>query len=263
MPRSIPVPIRQSILQRFQRGQRPAAIAEELEVSVRTVRHLLQRFAEENPVNPAYDRCGRPSPPPPSWLKEAHQMRQQHPGWGAGLIRLMLPKTNPCFAQGLPCERTIQRWLRRLEAPAAPPGRRPEALQDRAQKVHEVWQVDAADQMRLKSGAQASWLRVVDERSGAVLKTVVFSRGKLEASASGGNAAGAAGLVHSLGFAPASAGRQRRPLGIVERPATRSGVVADRAGSRPDLEPRRLPSGERGGRAFAGHRETLGRARGL
>lgn len=201
MPRSTPMPIRQMILQRSQHGQGPAAIAEELGIPLRTVRHLLRRFTEDD-LAPAYGRCGRPKQPPRPVIQEAFSLRQQHPTWGAGLIRVILVQTGRRSEKEIPCERTLQRWLRRLNASAAPPGRRPEAQRDRAESPHEVWQVDAADQMRLKTGRQASWLRVVDECSGAVLKTVVFSRGKLGPGAAGGDATGDARLVHSMGNAP-------------------------------------------------------------
>jgi hypothetical protein len=40
--------------------------------------------------------------------------------------------------------------------------------------------MDAAERMRLASGAQVSWLRIADECSGAVLQTRIFPPGVLE-----------------------------------------------------------------------------------
>lgn len=179
MPRSISLPVRQVIRKRFQQDHTPAAIAQQLGISPRTVRHLLQRFAEdEGKLTPDYEHCGRPpKQQPPPVITAALTLRQQHPTWGAGLIRVMLQNSRKYRPQQIPCQRTFERWLARLGEAPAPPGRRPDTQQDRAARSHEVWQVDAADQMRLGSGCQASWLRAVDECSGAVLGTVVFSEG--------------------------------------------------------------------------------------
>ena len=40
--------------------------------------------------------------------------------------------------------------------------------------LHETWQVDASERIDLANGTQVSWLRIVDEFSGAVLSTVIF-----------------------------------------------------------------------------------------
>jgi len=56
-------------------------------------------------------------------------------------------------------------------------GRRPAIATLRAARPHQVWQIDAAEQVGLRSGQRVSWLRVVDECSGAVLRTVVFPQG--------------------------------------------------------------------------------------
>jgi hypothetical protein len=45
---------------------------------------------------------------------------------------------------------------------------------DRAAVPHAVWQIDASEYIALATGQRVSWLRVIDECSGAVLQTVVF-----------------------------------------------------------------------------------------
>src|SRR5262249_30443014 len=162
----------------WQQGRSLADLAASFGVCPRTVRHLLRRFREHGALEPAYDHCGRPSATPTPLIAEALRLRQQHPRWGAGLIRVVLQEAHPQAA--VPCVRTLQRWLCRLQEAPAPPGRRPDSVATRAQRPHEVWQVDAADQMRLRTGRQVSWLRVIDECSGAVLKTVVFPPRELE-----------------------------------------------------------------------------------
>jgi transposase InsO family protein len=78
----------------------------------------------------------------------------------------------------LPAARTLQRWFKKDAIPKAPPGHRPPASEDRAQQPHEVWQMDASEEIALRTGRRVSWLRVVDERTGAVLETIVFGCAK-------------------------------------------------------------------------------------
>jgi hypothetical protein len=99
-------------------------------------------------------------------------LRRLHPGWGAGRIRVELHRLDaPAPLPSLP---TLRRWLAR--AGLAPPrDRRPATRQPRATQPHQVWQMDAAEQIRLRQGPGACWLRLVDEASGAFLLTRVFA----------------------------------------------------------------------------------------
>jgi hypothetical protein len=76
--------------------------------------------------------------------------------------------------QCLPVARTLQRHLKRIGLAPASPGRRTQENPTRATRPHEAWQVDASEQITLKSGRDACWMRFVDEFSGAVLDTKVF-----------------------------------------------------------------------------------------
>jgi transposase len=179
MPAPIPVPVRQAMFQRSRKGARVASLAEEFQLSERTVRHLLRRFDErgQSGLAPDYIRCATKSATHESAVRQkALQMRAQHPDWGGGLIRLLLKeKLTSC-----PCERTLQRWFRQAALTPAPAGRRPARDEKRAGQPHEIWQMDAAERMRLASGEQVSWLRIADECSGAVLQTRIFPPGVLE-----------------------------------------------------------------------------------
>jgi len=214
MPRAIAVPVRLAMRRAWQQGRSIGELSARFGVPVRTVRHLVRLFRDEETLQPAYDRCGRAAATASPWIEEALRLRQQHAGWGAGLIRVLLHEKYP--EAPLPCERTLQRWMRRGRAEPAPPGRRPSGAAQRAQRPHEVWQVDAADQMRLGNGQQASWLRIIDECSGAVLKTVVFPPRELERSAGRRDPARFTASLCPLGPAPAATRRQWRSLGNVE-----------------------------------------------
>jgi transposase len=179
MPAPIPAPVRQAIFQRSRKGAGPATLAGEFELSERTVRHLVRRFDErgQSGLVPDYRRCATQAAAHDSAVRQkALQMRVQHPEWGGGLIRVLLQEE----LGACPCERTLQRWFRQAALTPAPAGRHPARDQTHAEKPHEVWQMDAAERLRLASGEQVSWLRIADECSGAVLQPRIFPPGVLE-----------------------------------------------------------------------------------
>jgi hypothetical protein len=176
MGRPIPVPQRQVIFQRSALGHRAADIADDLGLNPETVRKLISRFrkAGEAGIAPDYSRCGtnQPNRGDAGMIGAATAMRREHPAWGAGIIRVQLAEQHP--GRVIPSERAIQRAFARAGLNPAPAGRRRDGPGRRAERPHQTWQMDAADQMKLADGGQASWLRIVDECSGAVLETVVF-----------------------------------------------------------------------------------------
>jgi hypothetical protein len=153
MPRAIPVPVRQHILRRHHLGQPPQDIAAALSLSVSTVRHLLRRLppqATGEQLLPAWHRCGRRRAHSQQPLADLTiQLRREHPRWGAGRIRIALADTMP---SPLPSERTLQRWLAQASLNPAPPGRPPRAPQLLAQGPHDVWEVDASEDIPLLGG---------------------------------------------------------------------------------------------------------------
>jgi transposase len=156
-----------------------ASLAEVFQLAQRTVRHLVRRFAQRGQPGlvPDFARCAtKTSVTANALFQKVVHMRQKHPTWGAGLIRVFLQEEQ----QDVPSERTLQRWLQRAALSPAPPGRRPSSDAYRARQPHEVWQMDAADQIRLAGGQLASWLRLADECSGAVLQTRIFPPRVLE-----------------------------------------------------------------------------------
>ncbi len=257
MPSPIPMPVRQTILKRWQKGESVASLAEELQISVRTVRHLVRRFAQrgQNGLEPDYDRCKTKKIPTDSdEFQKATEMRKQHPMWGGGLIRVVLQEQGE---DACPSARTLQRWFRRSTLSPAPPGRRPDSDDRRAHHPHDVWQMDAVDQLRLASGQQVSWLRLVDECSGVVLQTTIFPPAFLEPGPTSSRPGYAAPGFFAVGTAQTFPRRQRHALGIGGRLAHRPGIVVDRSGRGHDLESRAVSSRQRRGRTLAGHRQAL------
>ncbi|MDB5309620.1 MAG: hypothetical protein JWO38_3822 [Gemmataceae bacterium] len=176
MPRAIAVPVRRVIVRRWQRGQTAAEIAAALQLVPRSVRHLLRHAAADPDLAPAYARCGRHRPAAEQAVYEhALDVRRQHPTWGAGLIRVFL--RDRFAAPRVPSERTLQRWFHAAGLGPAPAGRQPHAQRTWADRPHEVWQIDAVEELTLKGGQRASWLRITDEFTGAILDTKVFPIG--------------------------------------------------------------------------------------
>lgn len=201
MPRPVPVPIRRAMLRRSQHGESASQLAHSFGLPLRTVRHLLCRFREmgDGTVDPSYKSAHIQDASSQRFMRAALKMRQQHPTWGAGLIRVLL--RNKSGKQSIPAERTIQRWFRRANLSPSPRGRRPSSQTNRAQRPHEVWQMDAKERVKLRSGELVSWLRLVDECSGAVLWTTVFPPRVLEPSAAFCGANATTARVLSLGNA--------------------------------------------------------------
>ena len=203
MPGALPIPVRQALWRRWQRGQSATTMAEDLHIPVRTVYSLLRRFRRggADAVAPSYPS----SPPPANPLPQAAlRLRQQHPSWGAGFILVNL--ANQDWEAPLPTPRTLQRWFRHAGLGPAPRGRRPptEPRPSRATRPHDVWQMDAVDRVALAHGQRVCWLRITDEASGAILWTRVFSRGAWGAGRRGRRPGGITAGLSALGPAQAA-----------------------------------------------------------
>jgi hypothetical protein len=198
MPRPVSDPIRRVIWQRWQSGPTAAPIAEALSLPPRTMRHLVQRFRRQgaSALRPGYHGAAA-APEGDLVLQTALALRRQHPRWGAPLIRSFLRRDHPDRA--IPVARTIPRWFRRHGAARPPHSESPEPLRHRAERPHDVWQMDASERIRLAHGQEVSWLRIVDEYTGAFLLTRVFSLGTVDGRARLGDSRDPAAGVRPLG----------------------------------------------------------------
>lgn len=177
MPKPTAVSLREAIWKRSQQGIPNAQIARELDLPARTVRKLVAEFrSHPQKVRPSYERCGRPRSASMDTLQsQAVALRQQHPHWGAGLIRALLQEQHD---ETLPAVRTFRRWFAQAgwsQASCQAETRARSSHRPRADRPHAVWQVDGVEELTLTGGDQVCWVRAVDEHTGAVLGTVVFS----------------------------------------------------------------------------------------
>lgn len=200
MPRPLPIPVREMIYKLWKKEWTVERIADHFDLLPRTVRRLINRFAElgEGGIHPSYRKGPQQLSPEHAQEREtARRLRRDHPGWGAELIRVFLSRESDEAAAA----RTVRRWLASTGQGAAPPGRKPNVVAPRAQRPHEVWQMDAAEDMPLASGQHVSWLRIVDECTGAFLATRVFPLGPMESRFHPSNQGVSARLVPGVGAA--------------------------------------------------------------
>lgn len=189
MPRATDLSVRLVVDRMVRLNASASEIARQLGLPLSTVRGLMRRALQSGvdgssaALQPRYHACGPRRLAAPPLMETAIKLRHEHARWGAGRIRIELIAMD--LPHELPSVRTIQRWLRMHGLAPAPPGRRQRGCWQRAELPHDTWQVDAADQKRLAGGQLASWLRVVDECSGAVLWTHVFFPGLLHPGSRG------------------------------------------------------------------------------
>jgi hypothetical protein len=134
---------------------------------------MLQRFRRDGAaaIPPSY-RSPTDDFTPPESVQAAIDLRREHPTWGTEFIRVQLLEADP--QRQVPTARTLRRWFERADLAPAQAGRRPRAESERTTIPHDTWQMDAKEHIKLKKNKQASWLRITDECSGAVLHTTVF-----------------------------------------------------------------------------------------
>jgi transposase len=235
MPKPIPVPIRQKLWERSRRGEEPASLARAFGLSPRTVRQLLKRFRDCGPeaLRPNYHQPKQLPQAYPAKMREAAlALRRKHPGWGATLIRVALSEQQPQHVW--PESRTLQRWFRNAGLGPAPPPQRPPRVAGRADQPHQTWQMDAAELIPLSDGTRVCWLRIVDEATGAVLKTTAFPPRALDSSRSASHAEGSASSLRAVGPPRAAPGGQRCSVGFAWGSAYGLGLLAGGFGDRRD-----------------------------
>jgi transposase len=174
MPAAIAQPIREEIVTRHEAGETLVSIAQDLQLSYRTVRGLWTRYRQRGHAGlpPDYARCGPTGPRfPPAVQEAALKLKREHPRWGAGLVRLLLAEQ--CSDTRLPSRRTLQAWFRQAGL-SAPRHRKPSAARARGREAHEVWELDAKEHLRLADGSESVVFAITDEATGAVLATALF-----------------------------------------------------------------------------------------
>lgn len=199
MPAALSIRERQAIVEMREQGHRFRKIAEELKRDYETVRKIYHCYVRTGQLEPSYDKCRQQAIRSREAVYErAIELKQAHPKWGAGLIWVELAED---FAEAdLPSKRTLQRWFRRAGVQKPAPERRPRPFATRGKRAHEVWAIDAKEQVELADGTSVSWLTVTDEGSGAVLGAFLFPQQTLDTSRSDAGESGATRADDILGL---------------------------------------------------------------
>ena len=235
MPRPIDLSLRADLRDRLSRDRTAAQIATDLNLCQRTVERYRARYRDirdEHPLADRYDHCGRAVST--AWWPvrlACAELRRLNSGWGAGRIRLELRSRFP--DQQIPATRTLQSWLA-LDCQPVPTSAEPLSDYSRADEPHRVWQMDAVEHLKLLDGSEASWLRLTDECSGAILWTELFPPGALAERPRRRRASWPASGLHALGLSGCPARGQRNlPSGCsTRRPGRRCVVVRHRDSTR-------------------------------
>jgi hypothetical protein len=173
MPVPIAVAIREQIVIRRQGGENLGEIARDLGMSYDSVRNVWRLYQSQGRIKPNYGNCG---PKAPKVCKRVYRaalfLKHKHPTWGAGLIKQLIE--DKWADETVPSERSLQRWFKRAGINQARKKQLGEARKGRGKAVHNVWEMDSREEIRLASGQKVVWLVASDEASGAILKGSIF-----------------------------------------------------------------------------------------
>lgn len=165
--------IRRIIVERHETGESYAAIARDLGMPYITVRKVYQHYQQTGQLGASYERCRQTGVRSPEAIyQKAIALKQAHSGWGAGLIWVEL--ADIFEEKDLPSVRTIQRWFHRAGVVKRVRATVRKVVVQRGVEPHEIWALDAKEQIRLGDGSYASWLTISDEGSGAILSVTLF-----------------------------------------------------------------------------------------
>lgn len=177
MPQAISMAIRQSILSDYNKGVKTSSIIRAYNVSKTSIYNIIKRYKAEGEqgLRPRYDNCGKSRPNGEDFIYRAVRcLRTWHPSWGAEKIRAEMQYMRPELK--LPHYRTFYKWFHwNGQLIIRPKSTLPASNPKSAKALHEIWQIDAKEEMTTLDGQKQCWLNIVDEFSGMVIDPYVFS----------------------------------------------------------------------------------------
>ncbi len=169
---------RELIINQKLKGKPLTCIALENSFSYSTTCRIWRRFKNNGFEGLAtnYSNCG------PSTIKRSKKiyrcsvwLKRKYPKWGAPFITAILKERYP--TEEFPSIRTMQLWFRKTGL-SLPKAYRKEPVVEKVSAVHDRWQIDAKENIKLQDGSKACYLTVVDVKSGATLGAPVFPQRK-------------------------------------------------------------------------------------
>lgn len=169
---------REYLYQRKQAGASHAEVARELHCSPETVRKKWQAYRRGQLPH----KRGRPdrgilSTYPIEIRQQAILLKQAHPHWGPANILLQLKERGICPGQALPSPSRLAVLFKTACPQAVQSPRRTNRLQlafPQKGQVHQRWQVDTKEKVRLENGEFASILDVRDPISALMITSQAF-----------------------------------------------------------------------------------------
>ena len=164
--------LREQFIALKQQGCSLPSICVQLGLHYGTACHLSAQLRRQGDLAVHYRNCGPKKPLTAAPLvRAALWLRRRHGSWGAPFIHLKLSERYG--SEGMPAVRTLQTWFRR-QGLTRPPQRLAAPSIGGAKAVHNIWQVDAKENLTLLDGTRACYLTITDEHSGAGLAALVF-----------------------------------------------------------------------------------------
>lgn len=172
MGRATEMGLRDQLITMKQQGYTLRAISEGLQLCYGTVCNLSARLKRREHLGVNYPNCGPKQPTSTALLvRAALWLKKHHPLWGAPLIRLKLCERYG--RAGTPAVRTMQQWFRNCKL-TKPRQQIAQPHIGASKAVHNIWQVDAKENLTLLDGSEACYLTITDEHSGAGLEALPF-----------------------------------------------------------------------------------------
>lgn len=177
MPIAKSMALRQSIVACYKKGEKISTLSVKFSVSRKAIYSYINREKEfgEKGLIPNYQNCGKVRPTSSEFIFRAVRcLRCWHPSWGAEKIHAEIHQMRPDLK--LPHHRTFNRWFHwNNQLEVQPKSKMPKTTSKQANALHEIWQIDAKEEMRISNGTKHCWLNITDEYSGASIAPCVFS----------------------------------------------------------------------------------------
>lgn len=175
MPKALDTALRKTILDARASGKTLLCICETYGVKYVTVQKLCSRSrkkGESVALKPLYVNCGKNRPDRKFFIYRAVICyKTWHPTWGAEKIRSEMVLLRPELP--VPPARTLQKWFHYAGLSKS----RSKIPRDKpvwGKRSHEVWQIDAKEEMTTLDGSKNCWLNIKDEKTGMVIEPAVF-----------------------------------------------------------------------------------------
>ncbi len=172
MPEAHNPAIREKIIALRKSGESLLQISHLLSISYGSVRNIHKKYQLLGEVGlvPNYKNCLKKPLYDHEIRQECLKQKELHPRWGVPRLRVLLLEK---YEVATPSLKTLQRWCQRagLSRPNQVHGERKFG---KSKAVHNIWQVDAKENLVLRDGSEACYLTMTDEKSGAWLASPVF-----------------------------------------------------------------------------------------